>query len=98
MTASGDLAAVRREGRIVALQTSLALAVMLVLVGAIVGTVYIRSQNAQIAAEQDGRDGCRRCQRSTARNGSVGTELMTARSRSAKAAGRGCRCCLARQG
>ena len=39
------------EGRIVALQTSLALAVMLVLVGAIVSTVYIRSQNAQIAAE-----------------------------------------------
>lgn len=51
MTASGDLAVVRREGRIVALQTSLALAVMLVLVGAIVSTVYIRSQNAQIAAE-----------------------------------------------
>lgn len=51
MTASGDLALARREGRIVALQTSLALAVMLALVGAVVSAVYIRAQNTQIAAE-----------------------------------------------
>ena len=51
MTPSGDLAVTRRAGRVVALQTSLALAVILALVGAIVSTVYIRAQNSQISAE-----------------------------------------------
>ena len=51
MTPPGDLTVIRRAGRMVALQTSLALAAVLVLVGAVVTAVYIRAQNTQIAAE-----------------------------------------------
>ena len=50
MTAS-DLARVRRAGRLVAIQTSLALAAVLLLVGVVVAAVFVRAQNAQIATE-----------------------------------------------
>ncbi len=47
----GDLAVVRRAGRMVALQTSAALAAVLVLVGLVVAAVYDRSQSRQIDDE-----------------------------------------------
>lgn len=43
-----DLAVVRRAGRMVALQTSAALAAVLLLVGLVVAAVYVRSQARQI--------------------------------------------------
>lgn len=46
-----DLSVVRRAGRVVALQTSAALAVFLVLVGVVAATSYVRAQNTQIADE-----------------------------------------------
>lgn len=49
--ATEDLAVVRRAGRIVAVQASAALAVVLVLVGAVVAGAYLRSQTRQIDAE-----------------------------------------------
>lgn len=48
---ASDLAVVRRAGRIVALQTSAALAAVLVLVGAVVATAYVRAQDNQITEE-----------------------------------------------
>ena len=45
---AGDLSAVRRAGRIVAIQTSAALAAVLLLVGLIVAGLYVRAQNKQI--------------------------------------------------
>ena len=50
MTAS-DLARVRRAGRLVAIQTSLALAAVLLLVGVVVAVVFVKAQNSQITAE-----------------------------------------------
>jgi signal transduction histidine kinase len=50
MTA-GDLARVRRAGRLVAIQTALALAAVLLLVGVVVAAVFVRAQNTQIATE-----------------------------------------------
>jgi signal transduction histidine kinase len=46
-----DLAVVRRAGRIVALQTSAALAAVLLLVGLVVAAVYVHSQTRQIDDE-----------------------------------------------
>lgn len=43
-----DLAVVRRAGRLVALQTSAALAAVLILVGLVLATAYVHSQNRQI--------------------------------------------------
>ncbi|MEI7717873.1 MAG: HAMP domain-containing sensor histidine kinase [Mycobacterium sp.] len=51
MTPAGDLSVVRRAGRIVAIQTSLALAAVLLLVGLIVAAVYVRAQTNQITAQ-----------------------------------------------
>jgi signal transduction histidine kinase len=50
MTPAGDLAVVRRAGRKAALQASLALAAVLLVVGAVVFLVDVRVQNQQIAA------------------------------------------------
>lgn len=47
-TPNSDLAVVRRAGRMVALQTSAALAGVLLLVGLIVAAAYVRSQSRQI--------------------------------------------------
>lgn len=49
MTPDGDLAVVRRAGRIAAVQASLALAAVLLVVGAVVYFVDVRVQNQQIA-------------------------------------------------
>ncbi|KAA0083580.1 sensor histidine kinase [Mycolicibacterium sp. P9-64] len=49
MTPEGDLAVVRRAGRIAAVQASLALAAVLLVVGAVVFLVDVRVQNQQIA-------------------------------------------------
>lgn len=46
-----DLSVVRRAGRIVALQTSAALAAVLLLVGGVVAAEYVHGQSTQIAAE-----------------------------------------------
>lgn len=51
MTPRSDLAIVKRAGRIAAIQASAALAVVLLLVGGVVFTVYVRAQNRQIDAE-----------------------------------------------
>lgn len=51
MTPAGDLAVVRRAGRIAAVQASAALAVVLLIVGGVVFTVYVRAQHRQIDAE-----------------------------------------------
>ena len=52
MTADGsDLAVVRRAGRIAAVQASLALAAVLLVVGAVVFLVDVRVQNKQIAEQ-----------------------------------------------
>ncbi|WP_218893871.1 sensor histidine kinase [Mycolicibacterium vinylchloridicum] len=51
MTPAGDLAVVKRAGRIAAIQASVALAVVLLVVGGVVFTVYVRAQNRQIDAE-----------------------------------------------
>jgi signal transduction histidine kinase len=51
MTPEGDLSVVRRAGRIVAIQTSLALAAVLLLVGLVIATVFVRAQNNQVTAE-----------------------------------------------
>lgn len=51
MTPRSDLAIVKRAGRIAAIQASAALAVVLLLVGGIVFTVYVRAQNRQVDAE-----------------------------------------------
>ena len=46
-----DLAVVRRAGRMVALQTSAALAAVLLLVGGVLAVVYVHAQSSQIADE-----------------------------------------------
>ena len=51
MTPAGDLSVVRRAGRIVAIQASLALAAVLLLVGLVIATVFVRAQNNQMVAE-----------------------------------------------
>ncbi len=51
MTPPSDLAVVKRAGRIVAIQASTALALVLLVVGGVVFTVYVRAQNRQIDAE-----------------------------------------------
>lgn len=51
MTPAGDLSVVRRAGRIVAVQTSLALAAVLLLVGLVIAAVYVRAQNNQMTAQ-----------------------------------------------
>lgn len=51
MTTAGDLSVVRRAGRIVAIQTSLALAAVLLLVGLVIATVFVRAQDNQVTAE-----------------------------------------------
>ncbi|MCX2929128.1 HAMP domain-containing sensor histidine kinase [Mycobacterium sp. CVI_P3] len=51
MTPAGDLAVVRRAGLIIAIQASAALALVLLVVGGVVFTVYVRTQNRQIDAE-----------------------------------------------
>ncbi len=48
---SSDLALVKRSGRIAALQASVALALILLVVGGVVFTVYVRTQNRQIDNE-----------------------------------------------
>ena len=48
---ASDLSVVRRAGRIVALQTSAALAAVLILVGAVVAGAYVRAQTNQITDE-----------------------------------------------
>lgn len=48
---SADLARVRRAGRIVAVQTSAALAAVLLLVGVVIAAVFVRGQNAHIAEQ-----------------------------------------------
>ena len=45
---TGDLAVIRRAGRIAAIQASAALAAVLILVGALVAFGYLRSQNRQM--------------------------------------------------
>lgn len=50
MTA-GDMARVRRAGRIVAFQTSAALAAVLLLVGLVIAAVFVRGQNNQITED-----------------------------------------------
>jgi two-component system, OmpR family, sensor kinase len=51
MTPASDLAVVRRAGRIAAIQASAALALVLLVVGGVVFTVYVRAQNRQIDTE-----------------------------------------------
>ena len=48
---SGDLTVVKRAGRVVAVQASLALALVMLVVGGVVFAVYARAQNRQIDAE-----------------------------------------------
>ena len=50
-TPASDLGVVRRAGRIVAIQTSAALAAVLLLVGLVLAAVYVHTQNVQIADE-----------------------------------------------
>ena len=50
-TSPGDLAVIRRAGRIAALQASMALAAVLLLVGAVVAVGYLRSQNRQMTEQ-----------------------------------------------
>lgn len=50
-TTSGDLTVVRRAGRIVAFQASVALAAVLILVGGVVVAAYVRTQGTQITEE-----------------------------------------------
>lgn len=50
-TPHSDLAVVRRAGRIVALQTSAALAAVLLLVGLVIAAAYVHSQGRQIDGE-----------------------------------------------
>ena len=50
-TPAGDLSVVRRAGRIVAVQTSAALAAVLLLVGLVLAAVYVHTQNTEIADE-----------------------------------------------
>lgn len=45
---AGDLSAIRRAGRIVAIQASVALAAVLLVVGVVVAGLYVRAQNQQI--------------------------------------------------
>lgn len=45
---AGDLSAVRRAGRVVAIQTSVALAAVLLLVGVVIAGLYVRAQDNQI--------------------------------------------------
>lgn len=51
MTPASDLAVVRRAGRMAAIQASAALALVLLVVGGVVFTVYVRAQNRQIDTE-----------------------------------------------
>ncbi|KAA0112083.1 sensor histidine kinase KdpD [Mycolicibacterium sp. P1-5] len=51
MTSANDLAVVRRAGRVAAVQASVALAVVLLVVGGVLFTVYVRAQNRQIDTE-----------------------------------------------
>lgn len=51
MTPAGDLEVVKRAGRVAAIQASAALALVLLVVGGVVFTVYVRAQNRQIDAE-----------------------------------------------
>ncbi|AQT78066.1 two-component sensor histidine kinase [Mycolicibacterium litorale] len=51
MTPRSDLAVVKRAGRIAAIQASAALALVLLVVGGVVFTVYVRAQNRQIDTE-----------------------------------------------
>lgn len=48
---AGDLGMVRRAGRIVALQASAALAAVLLVVGVVIATAYVRAQTTQITSE-----------------------------------------------
>ncbi len=50
-TPASDLSVVRRAGRIVAIQTSAALAAVLLLVGLVVAAVYVHTQSTEIADE-----------------------------------------------
>jgi len=50
-TPAGDLSVVRRAGRIVAVQTSAALAAVLLLVGLVLAAVYVHTQSTEIADE-----------------------------------------------
>jgi hypothetical protein len=50
-TPASDLSVVRRAGRIVAIQTSAALAAVLLLVGLVLAAVYVHTQSTQIADE-----------------------------------------------
>lgn len=50
-TPLSDLAVVKRAGRIAAIQASVALAVVLLVVGGVVFAVYVRTQNRQISEE-----------------------------------------------
>ena len=45
---AGDLSTIRRAGRIVAIQTSVALAAVLLLVGVVIAGLYVRAQDQQI--------------------------------------------------
>jgi signal transduction histidine kinase len=47
----GDLAVVKRAGRVVAVQASLALALVMLVIGGVVFAVYARAQNRQIETE-----------------------------------------------
>lgn len=49
--AAGDLAVIRRAGRIAAVQASVALAAVLILVGTLVAVGFVRSQNRQMTDE-----------------------------------------------
>ncbi|MGY4708297.1 sensor histidine kinase [Mycolicibacterium sp. CBM1] len=51
MTPPSDLVLLKRAGRVAAIQASTALAVVLLVVGGVVFTVYVRAQNRQIDAE-----------------------------------------------
>lgn len=51
MSSANDLAVVRRAGRVAAIQASVALAAVLLVVGGVVFTVYVRAQNRQIDTE-----------------------------------------------
>lgn len=51
MSSASDLGVVKRAGRIAAIQASVALALVLLVVGGVVFMVYVRAQNRQIDAE-----------------------------------------------
>jgi signal transduction histidine kinase len=51
MTPASDLVMVKRAGRMAAIQASVALALVLLVVGGVVFAVYVRAQNRQIDAE-----------------------------------------------